>query len=72
MNTTQIYQTESSPLIVQLHPVIEMTDEQFFAFCQINRELRIERTAYGELVRLQPPSHRDSQHKPSDHRDHHI
>ncbi|MEA5500890.1 hypothetical protein VB834_02855 [Limnoraphis robusta Tam1] len=30
MNTTQIYQTESSPLIVQLHPVIEMTDEQFF------------------------------------------
>ncbi|MCG5059411.1 MAG: Uma2 family endonuclease [Limnoraphis sp. WC205] len=54
MNTTQIYQTESSPLIVQLHPVIEMTDEQFFAFCQINRELRIERTAHGELIIMSP------------------
>ena len=54
MNMTQIYQAESAPLVVQLHPVIEMTDEQFFAFCQINRELRIERSARGELVIMSP------------------
>lgn len=54
MNTTQLNHTESLPLVVQLHPVIEMTDEQFFEFCQINRELRIERTARGELVIMSP------------------
>ena len=54
MNTTQLNHSESLPLVVQLHPVIEMTDEQFFEFCQINRELRIERTAHGELVIMSP------------------
>ncbi|WP_413168368.1 Uma2 family endonuclease [Capilliphycus salinus ALCB114379] len=54
MNTTQLNHTESLPLVVQLHPVIEITDEQFFEFCQINRELRIERTAHGELVIMSP------------------
>ena len=32
-----------------------MTDEEFFAFCQLNRKLRIERTADGEVV-IMPPS----------------
>jgi Uma2 family endonuclease len=32
-----------------------MTDDQFFEFCQINRELRIERIAKGELI-IMPPT----------------
>ena len=32
-----------------------MTDEQFFEFCQINRDLRIERTAEGDVV-IMPPA----------------
>lgn len=41
--------TESFPVIIHLRPVVELTDDQFFEFCQLNRELRIERTAHGEL-----------------------
>jgi Uma2 family endonuclease len=48
-------QTENSPVVLHLHPVIELTDEQFFELCQINRDLRIERTATGELV-IMPPT----------------
>jgi Uma2 family endonuclease len=46
---------EGFPLIVHVRPVFDLTDEQFFEFCQINRELRIERTAQGELV-IMPPA----------------
>lgn len=46
---------EGFPLIVHLWPVLELTDEQFYEFCQINRDLRIERTARGEVV-IMPPA----------------
>lgn len=42
-------------LIVSLRPTIDLTDEQFFQLCQNNPELRIERTATGELV-IMPPT----------------
>jgi Uma2 family endonuclease len=42
------------PLIVQLRPVIEMTEEQFFEISQINRDLRMELTAQGELIVMPP------------------
>ncbi|MEH1895096.1 MAG: Uma2 family endonuclease [Nostoc sp.] len=32
-----------------------MTDEQFFDFCQVNRELRIERNQFGEIS-IMPPT----------------
>ncbi len=50
--TTQV---ENSPVVLHLHPVLNLTDEQFFELCQINRDLRIERTATGELV-IMPPT----------------
>jgi Uma2 family endonuclease len=34
--------------------MIEMTDDQFFEFCQLNRDLRIEHTATGDLLILPP------------------
>ena len=45
---------ENSPLVLHLHPVINLTDEEFFELCQINRDLRIERTATGELLVMSP------------------
>ncbi|MEH2418424.1 Uma2 family endonuclease [Nostoc sp.] len=42
-------------LIVNLKPVLELTDEQFFQLCQANRDLRFERTATGELI-IMPPT----------------
>jgi Uma2 family endonuclease len=43
------------PLLVHLRPVMEMNDEQFFRFCQLNRDLRIERTSEGDLL-IMPPT----------------
>lgn len=48
-------EVETHPLVVRLRPVIDLTDDQFFEFCQINRDLRIERTASGELL-IMPPT----------------
>jgi Uma2 family endonuclease len=39
---------------VQFDPVITMDDDQFFEFCQINRDLRIERTATGKVSIMSP------------------
>lgn len=43
------------PLIVQLRPVLDLTDDQLYEFCQINRDLRIERNRQGELI-IMPPT----------------
>ena len=46
---------ESPPLVLRLAPVIEVSDQQFFELCQLNRDLRIERTSQGDLV-IMPPT----------------
>lgn len=56
---TQETDTDIWPLVVQFRPVVEMTDDQFCEFCQINRELRIERTAKGEVI-IMPPVYSES------------
>ncbi len=43
------------PLIVKLRPVINLSEDQFLAFCQINDLVRIERNAQGDLL-LMPPA----------------
>jgi Uma2 family endonuclease len=53
--TTATTREEYFPIVLHLHPAIELTDEEFFEFCQINRDLRIERTATGELL-IMPPT----------------
>lgn len=42
-------------ITLNLSPTIELTDEQFFQLCQHNQDLRIERTAQGELI-IMPPT----------------
>ncbi len=46
------------PLVLRFRPVIDLTEEQFLAFCAINGDLRIERTAQGEFVIMSPVSTR--------------
>jgi len=41
--------------ILNLRPTIELTEDQFFQLCQNNRDLRLERTAEGELI-IMPPT----------------
>lgn len=43
-----------SAVVIRLTPAIEMTDDEYFALCQINRELMIERTAEGDLIVMPP------------------
>lgn len=44
-----------SRFILQFSPFLKMTDEQFFEFCQANRDVRIERSAGGEII-IMPPT----------------
>jgi Uma2 family endonuclease len=41
-------------LRVRTRPAIELSDDEFFEFCQLNRDLRIERTAEGDLIVMSP------------------
>ena len=57
--TTLLIQTESTPLTVNLPAIAQMTSEQFYEFCAANRDLRIERTANGEVI-IMPPAFSDT------------
>jgi Uma2 family endonuclease len=57
--TTLVIQTENAPLTVNLPAIAQMTHEQFYEFCLANRDLRIERTASGEVV-IMPPAFSDT------------
>ena len=48
--TTLLIQTESTPMTINLPTIAPVTHEQFYEFCLANRDLRIERTASGEIV----------------------
>jgi len=48
-------QIEVLPVILRLPPVTNLTDDQLYELCQINRDLRIERTAEGDLL-IMPPT----------------
>ena len=41
-------------LELQMLPAIDMSREQFFQFCQLNRDLRIERNAEGSITVMTP------------------
>jgi Uma2 family endonuclease len=46
---------EIPPLVLRLAPVVDMSDQQFFDLCQLNCDLRLERTSQGDLV-IMPPT----------------
>ncbi len=53
MFKTQVFNQKQS-LVLFMSPVIDMTNDQFFEFCQLNQDLRIERTTEGDLVIMTP------------------
>lgn len=46
---------ENKPLVLHLRPPLDMDEEQFFEFCRMNRDWRIERTAEGD-IEIMPPT----------------
>ncbi len=46
--------SEGGPIQLQLRPAVNLSEDEFFEFCQLNRKLRLERTAEGDLVILPP------------------
>jgi Uma2 family endonuclease len=52
--TKVLPQVEIHPVVLQLTPVINLTDDQLFELCQLNRDWRIEYTAQGELIVMPP------------------
>lgn len=57
--TTLLIRTENIPLSVNFPALIQMTDKQFYEFCQANRDLRIERVVNGEVI-IMPPAFSDT------------
>lgn len=47
-------QLDGPPLTLQLEPVVHLSLDEFYELCQINRDVRLERTAAGELVVMPP------------------
>jgi len=43
------------PLVLRAQPALHFSDDEFFEFCQQNRDLRIEQTAAGEWI-IMPPT----------------
>ncbi len=41
-------------ITLDLHSVVDLTDEQFRKLCQANPEIKLERTAKGELIVMPP------------------
>ena len=46
---------EWPPVVLHLRPAADLTDEEFFNFCQLNTDLRFERTAQGDIL-IMPPT----------------
>src|SRR5438552_1690081 len=42
------------PVVLRLQPAVDLTEDQFFALCQLNRDLRLERNAEGEVLIMAP------------------
>jgi Uma2 family endonuclease len=52
--TKVLPQVEILPVVLKLKPAINLTDDQLFELCQLNRDWRIEYTAQGELIVMPP------------------
>jgi Uma2 family endonuclease len=52
--SNMVLQTEERSLTIRFGPLMKLTDDQLYELCQLNPELRIERTAQGELLVMPP------------------
>jgi len=52
---TELQPTRANPYVIHFEPVLsKISDRDFFAFCQANREWRIERTSNGDIIVMPP------------------
>ena len=49
-----VLSTDQPSIALQFNGNLEMSEDEFFDFCQLNKELRIERNALGEISILSP------------------
>ena len=57
--------SEQMPLAIDLSaltPMSKLSDQQFYEFCRTNSDLRIERTATGEII-IMPPAFADTSNR---------
>jgi Uma2 family endonuclease len=57
-----IFPEEALPAKVTFNPELHMNDEDYYAFCMANPNVRFERTAEGEIV-IVPPAGWESDHQ---------
>jgi Uma2 family endonuclease len=53
MTETKV-RVEHPPVVLHTLPALQMNEDQFFAFCQLNKDWRIERSAEGDLEVMVP------------------
>ena len=53
---------EALPATLKLNPELRMNDDEYYEFCMANPNLRLERTAQGEIV-IVPPAGYESDHR---------
>lgn len=53
MTVTTANDTNSS-IVLQMSPAIDLSEDNFFYFCQLNSHLRIERNCKGEIIIMSP------------------
>src|SRR5438132_4659472 len=54
--STELRPTRANPYVIHFEPVLKkLSDEDFFEFCQANRDWRIERTSDGDVI-IMPPT----------------
>jgi Uma2 family endonuclease len=51
----------SAAIVLNLRPVVDLTDDQFYELCRANADLRFERTAQGEILIMAPTGSRTGQ-----------
>lgn len=47
-------QVNQGQVKLRIRPAIEVSDDEFFALCQLNRDLRFERTSEGDIIIMAP------------------
>ena len=52
--TAQTRREEETPLVLRVRPALELSADEFFAFCRQNRDLRIEQTKEGDWIVMSP------------------
>ena len=50
------FRLDTRALVLHFAPILDkLTDDDFFELCRVNRDLRLERTAEGDLI-IMPPT----------------